>query len=756
MAPTAIGEWMASACIAKMVGKVCSYVEDQYEYQRDDAKDKLTKLKNNLWKIPVVLHKASSLQTKDSSMESWLGSIKDAAYQAQDVLDLFEYRFLEAKAEDIAHTFDYATSGSSSSPVSTTTNTTASTTTSSSSSSSTVKRSVRVFKRFLFSDEDLNKLIAIVDKFDKIASEMQTFIELANPRDRKPGKTLQWRRTTSMLGTTNFFGRSTEETELNRLLEKTNDKSSQSYSVIAIVGVAGVGKTALLQKIYSQFRDIGHFDIMAWLYVSEKFGVKRLTKEMVQSQKCRKLKRKRDGTSRISWHSFISADLNSISNLDLLQRILQDKLNGKRILVVLDDVWNEMNSKWKTLCNPLQFASKGSKLVLTTRSKKVARINGATEIIELNGLKDEEYLSHFMQCAFGNPNPQGFPTLVKIGKQLAKKLAGSPLAAKTVGGELKLKQQEDHWEAVLGKKLWQIEQTADDIMPSLKLSYEHLPNHLKQCFVYFALFPKNHKLRGDVLIQMWRAHGYIQKETSDENAYRYINDFLQLSFIKKAASLDNHYIVHDLIHDMAESISNGEHFRIEDDFNASIPRNVRHLYVNATNISKVCMSLVESRESLIESQDLKKNLRSLIICMHDTPSGERIPPDNFNKVLKETLCELRSLRVLVLQHPDGILPDNIEHLVHLRYLDISESRRFTRIPKSLFRLYHLQGFILQSHCQNNIQKELQKHISSVTAEPVKILGSIRNFRHQNDSLPEEVNPGYDHAPKKIIIAQTNC
>lgn len=56
MSPTAIGEWMASAFIAKMVGEVYSYVEDQYEYQRDDAKDKLTRLKNNLWKIPAVLH----------------------------------------------------------------------------------------------------------------------------------------------------------------------------------------------------------------------------------------------------------------------------------------------------------------------------------------------------------------------------------------------------------------------------------------------------------------------------------------------------------------------------------------------------------------------------------------------------------------------------------------------------------------------------------------------------------------------------
>jgi Cdc6-like AAA superfamily ATPase len=193
-----------------------------------------------------------------------------------------------------------------------------------------------------------------------------------------------------MLGTTRLIGRGDEETQLKKLLEQTNDWCRKPYSVIAIVGVAGVGKTALLQRVYSHFRDIGHFDIMAWLYVSEKFGVKHLTKEMVQSQKCRRHKRKRGGTSRVSWDGSISADLNNISNLDLVQRILEKKLNGSKVLVVLDDVWNEMSSKWETLCKPLQFASMDSKVVLTTRSEKVAKINGATEIIHLDGLKGKD------------------------------------------------------------------------------------------------------------------------------------------------------------------------------------------------------------------------------------------------------------------------------------------------------------------------------------------------------------------------------
>ncbi|TVU07329.1 hypothetical protein EJB05_47379, partial [Eragrostis curvula] len=689
MAVSAIGGWMASAGIAKLVDQVCCYAGDQYEYQRNDAKKKLRRLKESLSKIRAVVDKAERLQTKNQNMESWLCSIKDAVYRAEDVLSLFDYRVLEA--EDTANSYSSSTAGCS--IKSATTITTPSTSTS---SSSTVSRSVRVLRRILFSDEDLNELIAIVGRFDKIASEMPTLLELVKLENRRSEPSIQWRKTTSMLGTTEFYGRVCEKTQLENLIVQTHDKSSQPYSVISVVGLPGVGKTALVQRVYSHFRDIGYFDFMAWIHVSEKFDAERLTKEMIQAQKCCKMKRRRDGRSRISWHASRSADSNNISNFDQVQQILQENVNGKKIFVVLDDIWNEMSSQWENLSKPLQFASKGSKVLLTTRSHRVAKINGATEIMPLDGLKDEDFWGHFTKCAFGNEPPAEYPQLENIGRLIAKKLTGSPLAARTVGGKLKQELHEDHWRSVLGCKLWHIEQKEDDIIPALQLSYEHLPDNLKQCFIYFAFFPKKYPLRGDILIQMWRAQGYIQKETRDENAQNYIKDLLQLSFIQKATNLDDHYVVHDLLHDFAELVSNGEHFRIEDDFHVRIPENVRHLYVNANN-------------------EVKKGIRSLIICKHDPASGDGIPPSNFDKTLEETLHlpQLRSLRVLMLHDQDGILPENIGHLIHLRYLDISGSR-ITNLPESLFKLYHLQWLNLQFCYNNNVKVGLQKGISRLT------------------------------------------
>lgn len=329
---------MASAFITKLVEKVCSYAGDQYEYQRQDTKEKLRILEKNLSSIQTVVHIAERVQVKNTAMGSWLRRIKDAACQAEDVLDLFDYRVLQAQAEDKGRVNSVASAAAGSSASSITTTTTASATTSSS-SGSTVDQSVCVLKRFLFSDEDIDELISVVDLFVDIVSTIQIFLGLVRLEESRPVQAGQWRTTSSMQGPKELFGRVNQENHLKKLLVQINENSSLPYDVISVVGIGGVGKTALVQKVYNDFCSSCHFDLAVWLHVSEKFDVGRLTKEMAQS----------DTLSN-------TADLNSLSSLDQAQKILRAKLNGKRALIVLDDVWNELSSQSQNLCKPLQFA----------------------------------------------------------------------------------------------------------------------------------------------------------------------------------------------------------------------------------------------------------------------------------------------------------------------------------------------------------------------------------------------------------------
>ena len=95
---------------------------------------------------------------------------------------------------------------------------------------------------------------------------------------------------------------------------------------------------------------------------------------------------------------------------------------------------------------------------------------------------------------------------------IANKLKGSPLATKTVGRLLRKKVSQEHWKRVLENNEWQKQKNNDDIMPSLRISYDYLPFHLKKCFSYFALFPEDFKFKNLDITFFWMALGIIEKD----------------------------------------------------------------------------------------------------------------------------------------------------------------------------------------------------------------------------------------------------
>ncbi|VAH55141.1 unnamed protein product [Triticum turgidum subsp. durum] len=63
----------------------------------------------------------------------------------------------------------------------------------------------------------------------------------------------------------------------------SNESRISSIPVLSIVGIGGVGKTTLAQHISNHQRVKSHFELIIWICVSDDFDVKRLTKEAIQS-----------------------------------------------------------------------------------------------------------------------------------------------------------------------------------------------------------------------------------------------------------------------------------------------------------------------------------------------------------------------------------------------------------------------------------------------------------------------------------------
>ncbi|WRX12904.1 NB-ARC - like 10 [Theobroma cacao] len=270
---------------------------------------------------------------------------------------------------------------------------------------------------------------------------------------------------------THVSGRDKDKEVLLELLLKSDDEGN---FVIPIIGMAGIGKTTLAQLVYNDTCVQNHFDLKAWVCVSDDFDITRITKAILQS---------------------VSFEPSNDNNMTSLEEKLKKNLSEKKFLTVLDDVWNENYHNWTILQSPFLTRIPGSKVVVTTRNLDVSATMGASHAHSLKVLSEDDCLSVFAQHALGSTNFGGHPNQEKVAKKIVRKCNGLPLAAKTLKGLLRTNVDHDAWKEILESEIWQLSEHRCGIIPALQLSYHHLPLHFKRCFTYCSILPKDYEFK---------------------------------------------------------------------------------------------------------------------------------------------------------------------------------------------------------------------------------------------------------------------
>ncbi|XP_068640458.1 putative disease resistance protein RGA1 [Aristolochia californica] len=589
---------------------------------------------------------AEEKQLESNTMRDWLRKLKDVLYDAENVVDDFNLEALQAQqAGDIVE----------------------------SKKRKEVHNLCLCFslKKVAFRHEIGKRIQDIRKRLDEIEKERNQF-HLSDMSVARPIQTREGPYTGPLIDQTTVIGREEEKDKLIKELLMSNESISEKhFSLISIQGIGGLGKTTLARFVYDYEEVKQHFEIRGWVSASDRFERRRLTKEIVDS---------------------ITGNPCEVTHPELH---LKNLIDGKRFLIVIDDVWEDALKYWDDFHIPFIHGNRGSKLIITTRSEKVSSVMGTSAPFRLVGLPPEDCLKIFLRKAFVNGDEERYPNLVDIGKMIVKKCGGVPLAINTLSGLLSFTRNESEWNGILESSFWKLPQNEDSILPALRLSYHHLPPKVKPCFAFCSLFPKDWIFDKDDLIRMWMALGYIQPDVWREEEVigdAYFNDLLMISFFSRDLYRKNIFTMHDLVHDLAESLAKEECVRLHDGELDLIPKKN-----NIPQRARHASLILSGNEEKVSFDDIKslRRLRTFVASIPSTLHDIFGVDDNsveFNLI--DTIEELKFLHIMSLR-TDIIYrwPNVIGCFPLLRYLDLSFSR-IEELPDSICSLSYLQTLCL--------------------------------------------------------------
>ncbi|XP_026377552.1 putative disease resistance protein RGA3 [Papaver somniferum] len=390
--------------------------------------------------------------------------------------------------------------------------------------------------------KDVNK------RFNQISSDMKkSGFESTSLYDDQTAEIRNNRLTASFFGEDlKVVGRENDKSEIIKLLNSSavNSNQEEKVSVISLVGMGGLGKTTLAQSVYSSVEN--HFRKRLWVCVSDEFDIYKILIDIMES--------------------ITNSKCPTFSNINVLVDQVKKELENELYLLVLDDVWTEDFMEWNKLKSYLDVRAAASKIIVTTRKQEVASVvQGVIPPYNLDVLSEADCWSIIKKKAFSPGGASETPNMINIGKQIAKSCGGLPLAATFLGGLRRSQNDEMHWLSIRDNtSLDTPENQSGGIIPILKLSYDNLPSHLKQCFSYCCLFPKDWVIDREILIQLWMAEGFLHPpnggcQNSVENVgNHYFLDLLSNSFFQDVKKNVLGDIQTFKMHDLAQSVA-GSH-----------------------------------------------------------------------------------------------------------------------------------------------------------------------------------------------------
>ncbi|XBI77672.1 hypothetical protein VPH35_070737 [Triticum aestivum] len=524
----------------------------------------------------------------------------------------------------------------------------------------------------------------------------------------------------------------TRDKEIIKLLSEGDDVSKKKLKIISVVGFGGLGKTTLVKTVYDKIK--GDFECRAFVPVGRNANAKEVFMDILHELDPQKDK----------------GQLTMLNERQLIDKI-QLRLENKRYLVVIDDIWD--GNLW-TVIN-WAFSNNntlGSRLITTTRKVDVAELcctspNGS--VYQMKPLSADDSKRLFYRRLFSHES--GCPLeFEEVSMDILKKCGGVPLAIITIASSLSSGQQvkpKDEWHVLLesiGRGLTE-DPSVEEMLRILSFSYYDLPAYLKTCLLYLSMFPEDHKIMKNQLIWMWIAEGFIQCETTQSSLFEigenYFNELVNRSLLQPVYvnNMSGHVHacrVHDSVLDLICLLAREENFVSVSNGSISSQGNVRRLSLQkiikeeheTTPLESVSMLQVRSIATFEPAMGLMYHLSSFVVLRVLNLSTCQLYDHNL-----WGLWSLVHLRYLGLSDTQlWELPEEVGKLRYLQVLDLSGNLSMKQLPSSITKLRRLMCLLYVKTC-NRFPDEIgnltsMEELSCIHVDSLNIVKEMGNLK----------------------------
>ncbi|KAG8480541.1 hypothetical protein CXB51_024588 [Gossypium anomalum] len=478
-----------------------------------------------------------------------------------------------------------------------------------------------------------------------------------------------------------------------------------AVGLIGVWGMGGIGKTTIMKDVHNRLLKESKFRKLIWVTVSQDFDIPRLQKNIA---------------------SQLGRNLSDNEDTIVCAGKLSEMLRGQmRYVLILDDVWRSFSLEDVGILEPT--INNGCKLVLTTRSERVVQSMGFKKV-KVPCLSMEEAMNLFLGKVGQDMLPN--PTLESLMKLAVRECDGLPLAVVTLAGCMRGKSDPRMWENAIDELrgyIRNIHDMEDKVYGCLKFSYNRLQRIDQDCLLYCALYPEDHGIYKDEITENWMEEELIDEmgsikamEGSSHSILQKLEENCLLERVQDRPCIK----MHDLVRDMALHITRKrflvkagmqlEELPNEEDWGEDLEKvSLMHNRIstipqmmNSPKFPKLTTLLLswnalkEIPESFFEHFPNLKILDLSYTRLESLPNSISFLEKLTVLLLRGCWClkslpclsKLQALKKLDLGR-SGIeeIPQGLEILVNLRYLNLERTSRLIEIPTgTLSKLCRLQ------------------------------------------------------------------